>query len=158
MVLTEMTAKKRSFPRADWTTDSQVLMHVMLFVPASKLAQICRVPLQTAEAWQAGREPVPYAAFALMQLHHRRELPDCFEQFAGWRLIESKLVPPGGRAASDGLCVSDWPSRREMHLLRNLADRQAELISSLTRQRDFYRRQVRLEARAGLMLRNWFTS
>lgn len=149
---------KRTFPRADWTNDTQTLLSVMTFVAADKVAQICRVPLKLAAAWQIGGEPIPYSAFALMQLHHRRELPDCFEQFAGWRLLDSKLVPPGGRPESDGLCVSDWPRRRDLHLLNQLADYQTELISSLTRQRDFYRRQVVLEARAGLMLRNWFTS
>ena len=151
------TTMKRQLPHADWTTDNQTLMHVMLFVQAEKLAAICRVPIQTATAWQSGREPIPYTAFALMQLHQRRELPDCFERFAGWRLIDSKLVPPGGRVASDGLCVSDWPSRREMHQLRQLVTQQAEMISALIRQRDFYRRQAKLEARAGLMLYGWFS-
>lgn len=147
----------KQFPRATWTTNTQTLMHVMLFVRPEVIATICHVTLKTAIAWQSGEEPIPYAAFALVQLHHRRELPECFGKFAGWRLIDSKLVPPGGHPVADGVCLSDWPRRKELHLLGKLADSQAELIASLTRQRDFYRRQASLEARAGLMLHGWFS-
>lgn len=146
----------RRYPRADWCVSNDKLIAVVGMLEAATIAKVCRVSAQTAERWRLGDEPVPYSAFALLQLHSRRELPDCFGRFAGWRLIDSKLVPPGGNPISDGLCLSDWPSRREMFQLRRLTDCQFEQIEMLTRQRDFYRSQARLEARAGLMLLGWY--
>lgn len=145
----------RRYPRADWNCTTQDLISVIGMSDAAEIAKVCRVNLTTANAWRIGDEPVPFAAFELMKLHRKRELPECFEKFAGWRLIDTKLVPPCGNPASDGICLSDWPSRREMHQLRRLNECQFEQIELLTRQRDFYRNQVRLEARSGLMLMGW---
>jgi hypothetical protein len=146
----------RRYPRADWACTTQDLISVIGMSDAAEIAKVCQVNLATANAWRIGDEPVPFAVFELMKLHRKRELPKCFEKFAGWRLIGAKLVPPGGNPAADGICLSDWPSRREMFQLRQLADCQFEQIEMLTRQRDFYRSQARLEARAGLMLLGWY--
>ena len=148
----------RRYPRADWCIPTEKLITVVSMFDAEKIAKICRVSIKAAENWRIGEEPIPYCVYALLQLHCRKELPECFGKFAGWRLIESKLVPPGGNPASDGVCLSDWPSRREMFQLRQLTDSQAQMICGLIRQRDFYRRQVLLEARSGLMLNGWFNS
>lgn len=146
----------RRYPRSDWSCSTQDLISVIGMCDAAEIAKVCRVNLKTANAWRIGDEPVPFAAFELMKLHRKRELPECFGQFAGWRLIGSKLVPPGENPTSGGICLSEWPSQREMYQLRRLTDLQFEQIEALTRQRNFYRNQARLEARAGLMLFGWY--
>lgn len=146
----------RRYPCSTWSASTQDLISVIGMADAAEISKVCRVNLATANAWRIGDEPVPFAAFELMKLHRKRELPECFGKFAGWRLIDSKLVPPNGHPVADGVCLSDWPSRREMFQLRRLTDLQFEQIELLTRQRDFYRSQARLEARAGLMLLGWY--
>lgn len=147
----------RRYPCSTWSASTQELISVIGMADAAEISKVCRVNLATANAWRIGDEPVPFAAFELMKLHRKRELPECFGKFAGWRLIDSKLVPPNGNPVADGVCLSDWPRRKEMHLLSRLVDMQFEQIEMLTRQRNFYQRQTLLEARAGLMLFNWFS-
>ncbi len=97
----------RRYPRADWACTTQDLISVIGMSDAAEIAKVCQVNLETANAWRIGDQPVPFAVFELMKLHRKRELPKCFEKFAGWRLIGAKLVPPGGNPAADGICLSE---------------------------------------------------
>ncbi|WP_255992074.1 hypothetical protein [Chitinolyticbacter albus] len=145
---------ERRFPRTEFKSDLADLMHALFSLSVSEIAEVCGVGITTAEAWRAGREPVPYMAYQLLLFRALGRVP--FGPWAGWRFIEDRICAPGMTPAAA-------PRQIELEFIdhyridRRLTEQQAELLDGTLRQRDFYKQQCGLEARWGLMLTNLFT-
>lgn len=126
-------------------------MQALFTLPASKVCDVCGVGITQVERWRDGTEPVPYAVFQLLRFLACGIVPDGMGEFSGWQFAEGRFGLAGQRGNArweEILYINDY------RLDRSLTEKQADLIEILTKQRNFYRSQCSLEARAGLMLAN----
>ncbi|WP_137940344.1 hypothetical protein [Chitinivorax sp. B] len=133
-------------------------------VSSEEVAKLCKVPLQTAQRWRTGEEHMPYAAFALVELAYHGRFIDNFGKLAGWHfdIAAQKVFPPGENHGFDAQDINALRSIRTQLKMFDLEAKQArnqiaalqEDLTTLRKQRDFYKRQCVLEAKHGLYLLN----
>ncbi|WP_188687908.1 hypothetical protein [Silvimonas amylolytica] len=147
--------KNRTFPRTDFKSNQNDLMHAMYSVTATEIAEICKVDLDTVHAWKTGIQPVPYMAYQLLLFKALGRIPEGFGSWSGWTIIEDRIYPPGatykGAARQIELVFID-----HYRIDRQLCENQATHIEGLQRRHDFYKKQCGLEARWGMMINNLF--
>lgn len=115
------------------------------------LADLLRVSRQTAYRWRTAG-PVPYAAFALLQLL-RGTLPAAYGDWHGWRIYDGLLlapemhpetgIDPGQARAAVYMQRTIDALQAENKTLRATISHQAELLEKVTTEKDFYRRLVK---------------
>jgi hypothetical protein len=148
--------RNRSFPVCtDSSVTSTELISVLWGAAPAEISQTCGVDLNTVDLWRTGAQPVPYPVFQLLRFLVLGIVPAGFGAFSGWQFKDGRFGPPTEKnnARWEEILHID-----HYRLDRDLCIKQADLIEGLTRQRDFYKRQCGLEARAGLMLNQLYSS
>lgn len=62
----------------------------------SACAQFLHVSTRTVHNWESGKHDIPYAAYKLLRLLNRMELPG--QSWQGWCFYGNKLISPEGRS------------------------------------------------------------
>jgi hypothetical protein len=103
--------------------------------------------------WLTGNAEMPLMLYELLAMRVRCRLPATAGFFAGWTIINGeRFTGPG--ITHGGLHWVDIERLPEYRRVDRVADKQAELIEQLIRERDFYKRQCELESRFSFMLRS----
>lgn len=105
-------------------------MYLSLGMNRTACAKFLHVTERTLHNWESGRHAVPYAAYKLLRLQARHELPG--QAWQGWLIHSGKLWTPEGH----GLTPTD------VHCWHNLA-RRAHLFEVLLRENEKLRRELR---------------
>lgn len=70
-------------------------MYRNLGMDLAACAKFLHVTERTLRNWESGKHDIPYAAYRLLRLTNRMELPG--DSWAGWGFYGGKLVSPEGR-------------------------------------------------------------
>ena len=144
----------RKYPKTSFKCNQNDLMLCLYSETASDIALLCGVGIATVERWRDGTENVPFMAWQLIQFKALGKVPKFCGEWSGWRFIENRLyAPTAGKGAAT---LDEIMFMHDYRIDRKLNIAQAELIDSLLRQRDFYKKQCGLEASLGLMMHNVF--
>lgn len=131
-----------------WRVAAQQKPHV--------LARRYNVRTELMRNWLTGADEMPVMLYELLAMQVVCMLPGTAGQFAGWRVLDGQRFTGPGIEHRGGITFDDVYRMPEYWRASSLAERQAELIERLMRERDFYKRQCELEARHGVLLRSMF--
>lgn len=111
-------------------------MYLSLGMNRTACAKFLHVTERTLHNWESGRHAIPYAAYKLLRLQARHELPG--QAWQGWLIHSGKLWTPEGH----GLTPTD------VHCWHNLA-RQAQLFGELLKENEKLRRELQAAGSTG---------
>lgn len=145
----------RKFPKTEFNCNLNDLMLCLFSNSATEIALLCGVGISTVLEWRDGVEPVPFMAYQLIQFKSLGKVPEFCGEWSGWRFIENRLFPPNSNHKG-AITLNECKTIHDYRIDRDLCTGQSDLIDSLIRQRDFYKKQCGLEASLGLMVHNLF--
>jgi len=76
--------------------DDFILVRRTACLSQKEVAALLHVTLRTVTNWESGRATIPYAAFKLLRIMSRYELPG--EHWQGWSIRGGLLFNPSGRS------------------------------------------------------------
>ncbi|MCW3478951.1 helix-turn-helix domain-containing protein [Neisseriaceae bacterium JH1-16] len=103
------TKLTRAARNASYRTNASEFYRLRFGLSDQQLADLAGVDRTTANRWRRGDSEVPFAVMELLRLR-RGTLPRACGAFAGFRVVEDRLVPPDAHW-QDGIAareVKDW--------------------------------------------------
>ncbi|UTH73578.1 hypothetical protein [Chromobacterium sp. IIBBL 290-4] len=142
---------KHCNPIANFPCHPDDLYRVICFGDAKELANELDVTVQKINRWRRGLEPVPKAAYLWLKHKTDTALGPHFGPFRGFRLSKhgEALECPATGVRIPYEEIAELPEYRR---LRRLVGQQAELIETLMRERDFYKRNCLRDSKYGMLL------
>lgn len=152
--------KEWKMPKCDWGCHPDELAIILCGGREDK-AKMCKVTLRQYNRWCNGVDPVPFVVYEYIRFLTRRVLPRSFGRFAGWQFEEDRFrtAKMGTNEFIDVSCL--MTKKQHYNLVRMnevLRWRMAEaekLRAAAEKRAEWYKSQLQLESRTGLMLRGW---
>ena len=116
--------------------------------------------------WKKGTKPIPESTLRLLRLYLTGDASALLgDEWKGYRFVGNLFYVPEWRngfapheiRALFWKCQQIWSLQREIELLKQELEKRNENINNLEVKADFYRRQLVLESRFGLILQRTFS-
>jgi len=131
-----------------------------------EIERITGEELKVIKKWKKGTKPIPESTLRLLRLHLTGDASALLgDEWKGYRFVGNLFYVPEWRngfapheiRALFWKCQQIWSLQQEIELLRKELERRNKDINNLEVKADFYRRQLVLESRFGLILQRSFS-
>ena len=142
-------------------------MNELLYgINIEEIEKITGEPQKVIKKWKKGTKPIPESTARLLRLYLNGDASAVLgDEWKGYRFIGNSFYVPEWRngftpheiRALFWKCQQIWSLEQEIKVLKQELERRNEDINILEVKADFYRRQLVLESRFGLILHRAFS-